>query len=78
MQSNVLDIGITSTLKDLSKAFGCISQELITSKLNAYKFSLHALKKKLTILHWGIKEVKGISSTTHGKRRFMECHKILY
>ena len=31
-------------LTDLSKAFDCLSQELIVAKLNAYGFSLSALK----------------------------------
>ena len=33
-------------LTDLSKAFNCLSHEMIISKLNAYGFSLHALKLK--------------------------------
>ena len=31
-------------LTDFSKEFGCLSHELIISKLNAYRFSLSALK----------------------------------
>ena len=45
-------------LTDLSKAFDCLSHELIIAKLNAYEFSLSALKLKQSYLYEKNKELK--------------------
>ena len=62
-------------LTDLSKAFECLSHELIIAKLNAYGFSLAALKLVQSYLSKNDKDPKLISLTVHGKKFSPGYHK---
>ena len=62
-------------LIDLSKTFDCLSHELIIAKLNAYGFSLAALKLVQSYLSKNNKDPKLISLTVHGKKFSPGYHK---
>ena len=58
-------------LTDLSKAFDCLSHELIIAKLNAYGFSLPASK----LVH---NYLLSTTHTVHGKTFYLGCPKVQY
>ena len=55
-------------LTDFSKAFDCLSHELITAKLNTYGFNLAALKLSRVTCQKYDKELKLINLTVHVKK----------
>ena len=65
-------------LTDLSKTFDCLSHELIIAKLNAYGFSLSALKLIHNYLSKGNIELMLTSLTVHGKTFFLVYQKVQY
>ena len=65
-------------LTDLSKAFDCLSHELIIAKLNAFGFSLSALKLMKIILLKENKELKSIKHIVPGRKYFSVYPKVLY
>ena len=67
----------SALLTDLSKAFDCISRELILAKLHAYGFSLRAL----WLIHSYLtnrKQRARVNGNVHGKKSCLEFHKDLY
>ena len=62
-------------LKDLSKAFDCISHDLLIAKLNAYGLSLSALKLVHSYLQIANKEQKSGHPIFFGKKLFQVFHK---
>ena len=65
-------------MADLSKAFDCLSHELIIAKLNAYGFSLPALKLMQSYLQKESKELRLTKLIALGKKYYLEYHKDLY
>ena len=63
-------------LTNLSKAFDCFSCELIIAKLNAYRFSLSALKLIRNYLLKGNKKLKLTTLKVHGKTFFLVYRKV--
>ena len=49
-----------AVLTDLSKAFGCINDELLIAKLNAYGFDSRSLKFISTYLNFRKKKLKSV------------------
>ena len=65
-------------LTDLSKGFECLSHELIIAKLNAYEFSLSALKLIHNYLSKREQRTKIISLTVHENTFFLVYCKVQY
>ena len=65
-------------LTDLSKAFDCLSQELLIAKLRPYGFDLPALKRIQNYLSNGKQRTKINQRIAHGTRLYLEYHKDLF
>ena len=65
-------------MTDRSKAFDCLSHELIIAKLNAYGFSLPALKLMQSSLTERKQELRLTKLIALGKEYYLENQKDLY
>ena len=64
-------------LTDLSKAFDCLSYELLLAKLHAYGFSISALRIVYSYLKNRKQRTKIILRISLGKKFYLENHKDL-
>ena len=65
-------------LTDLSKAFDCLSYELLLAKLHAYGFSISALRIVYSYLKNRKQRTKIILRISLGKKFYLENHKDLF
>ena len=77
---NAVDKGkcFGTLLTDLSKAFDCLSHELIIAKLNAYGFDLPAIKPIQSYLSNRKQRLNLMPRVAHGKKFYLEYHKDLF